>query len=126
MSIEYTEPHTIVISLDVKDLEVAEKFYTEILGFKRGWDKAVDFGWLEIDVTKGLTLGLNLKKEGDIVHGSTTVNFGVKSAENTKKYLEGKGVNTLEIQELPGMVKMVISFDPDGNMIVFVESLVEE
>lgn len=125
--IEYEDPHNIVISFDVKDLERAEKFYTEILGFKRGWEGGLEYGWLEIDVpVEGLIIGLNLKKEGEITPGSTTLNIGVKDAEKTKAYLDSKGVKTLEINEIPGMVKLVVAFDPDGNMISFVESLVEE
>jgi len=126
-NIGYVDPHNIVISFEVKDLERSAKFYTEILGFERGWEGGLDIGWLEINVpVEGLILGLSLKREGEVTHGSTTINFGVKNAEATKAYLDSKGVKTMDIYEIPNMIKMVMAYDPDGNMLAFIESLVEE
>ncbi len=124
--IGYADPQNIVVSFEVKDLERSAKFYTEILGFERGWEGGLDIGWLEINVPgEGLILGLSLKREGEVTHGSTTINFGIKDAEATKAYLDSKGVKTMDLYEIPNMIKMVMAFDPDGNMLAFVESLVE-
>jgi len=122
--IKYNGP--MVISVEVKDIERSAKFYTEILGFERGWEGTLEVGWLElIGPVEGMYIGLSLKRNGEVKHGSTTINFGVKDVTETKAYLDSKGVKTMDITEIPEMVKMLMAFDPDGNMLAFVQSLVE-
>jgi len=44
--IKYRKPFNVTASLKVKNIERAARFYTEILGFERGWHDALDMGWL--------------------------------------------------------------------------------
>jgi hypothetical protein len=74
---------------------------------------------------EGMHIGLSLKRDGEVRHGSTTINFGGDNVTEIKAYLDAKGVKTEEITEIPGRVKMLMADDPDGNMLAFVESLVE-
>jgi catechol 2,3-dioxygenase-like lactoylglutathione lyase family enzyme len=121
--IQYREPFQATISIRVKDIETAANFYSDILGFERGWDEVLDIGWLEINLPlQGLVIGLS-KDEGEIKHGSTTLNIGVKDVEETHKYLVSRNVEIFRLNEIPDVVKTLAVFDPDGNKLVFVESL---
>ena len=123
-AIDYVDPPVIVVSLDVTDLETAATFYTQILGFKRGWDRAKQYGWLEIDIPlSDVKIGLNLIRNSKVSHGSTTLTFGVKDVAATRAYLEVNDIITGEINEIPGMVKTLEADDPDGNKLIFVEDL---
>ena len=128
IGIEYRKPFSITASMKVKDIERASKFYTEILGFERGWDEALDIGWLEINLPiNGFNSGLSLlRREEEVQHGSTTINIGVQDIEKTKKYLEKKGIEILIQSEIPKLVKTLAILDTEGNKIVFVENLLEE
>ena len=123
-NIKYRDSFQTTISIRVNDIERAAKFYSEILGFERGWDGALDQGWLEIDLPiEGLVIGLS-KDEGEIKHGSTTLNIGVMDVDKTHKYVLSKNVEIFRVSEIPNLVKTLAVFDPDGNKIVFVESLI--
>ena len=123
--IQYREPFEAVASLKVKDLKRAESFYTEILGFERGYEGAIEHGWLELNLPiKGFTIGLSLLAEGEVIHGSTTLNIGIKNAEETKRYLEENNVDVSEISTIPDIVKTLFIFDSEGNKIVLVENII--
>jgi catechol 2,3-dioxygenase-like lactoylglutathione lyase family enzyme len=123
-AIDYIVPPVIVVSVDVTDLEKAAAFYTQILGFKRGWDRAKQYGWLEIDIPfSDFKIGLNLLRNSKVSHGSTTLSFGVKDIAATKAYLEVNNIIIGELNEIPGMVKTLEVDDPDGNKLLFVEDL---
>ena len=124
--IEYRKPFSVTASMKVKNIERAAKFYTEVLGFERGWDEALDIGWLEINLPlDGFNIGLSLLRDEEIQHGSTTLNIGVQDVEATKKYLESKRVKILIQSEIPELVKTLAIADTEGNKIVFVENLLE-
>ena len=123
-AINYVDPPVIIVSLDVTDLEKAATFYTHFLGFKRGWAGAIQHGWLEINVPRAdFMIGLNLIRGDKVSHGSTTLTFGVTDIVATKAYFETTGVATEEINVIPGMVKTLLAYDPDGNKLLFVEDL---
>ena len=123
--IHYREPFEVVASLKVKDLERAKRFYSEILGFERGYEGAIEHGWLEMNLPiKNFTIGLSLLLEGEVIHGSTTLNIGIKNAEETKQYLEKNKVDVSEISTIPNIVKTLFIFDSEGNKIVFVENII--
>lgn len=121
---EYQQPADILVSINVTNLKKAEKFWVEVLGFKRGWDKGLDDGWLEIDTpVKGFVIGLNLVKEEELERENSRINIAVKNVESAKEYLEKRGIQVTEIRTIPGVLKIVTTFDPDKNPISFVEGL---
>jgi len=122
--IEYFQPMDILVSINVTDLKKAENFWVEELGFKKGWDKGIEEGWLEIETpVKGLVIGLNLIKENEFVKEKTGINIAVKDIEATKELLEKKGIETTEIRTIQGILKIMTVFDPDDNAIFLVQGL---
>ena len=110
--------------LKVNDLERAKKFYEEIFGFKVSWYMSPDIGWCELDLPGGISrLGLNTTEEGeDILPESGTFTIEVKNLEESKTYLEKKGVETSEITDIPGMVSYFNITDSEGNRVQIVSS----
>ncbi len=121
---EYQQPADILVSINVTNLKKAEKFWVEDLGFKRGWDKGLDDGWLEIDTpVKGFIIGLNLVKEEELERNNSRINIAVKNVESAKEYLEKRGIKVTKIKTIPRVLKILTTFDPDKNPISFVEGL---
>jgi catechol 2,3-dioxygenase-like lactoylglutathione lyase family enzyme len=108
-------------SYNVKDYERAKEFYTDVLGFKVLWDGGTEVGWVEFALpVPGARVGLNVLSEGEVEVGSGTLVPVVHDLEATKMYLEGKGVETDDIVDIPDMVSWFNVKDPDGNIIQFV------
>lgn len=121
---EYQQPADILVSINVTNLKKAEKFWVEDLGLKRGWDKGLDDGWLEIDTpVKGFIIGLKLVKEEELERENSRINIAVKNVESAKEFLEKRGIHVTEIRTIPGVLKILTVFDPDKNPISFVEGL---
>jgi predicted enzyme related to lactoylglutathione lyase len=110
--------------LKVNDLERAKKFYEEIFGFEVSWYISPDVGWCELDLPGGTSrLGLNTTEDGeDILPDSGTFTIEVKNLEESKTYLEKKGVETSEITDIPGMVSYFNITDSEGNRVQVVSS----
>lgn len=51
-------------------------------------------------------IGLNLIREGEVFHGSTTLTFGITDVTETKAYLEVNNVITCEINVKLGIAKI--------------------
>ncbi|WP_457559617.1 VOC family protein [Candidatus Harpocratesius sp.] len=112
---------SLYISIEVKNIEKAKKFYTNVFGFSIAWDGGDEIGWCELKLpVKGVRIGLDLKKEGEIIHGSTTLTFNVNNLEATREYLIQKKVRTTEIRDIPKMVSMFDCWDIDGNKILII------
>lgn len=99
----------------------AKKFYTSIFGFSIAWEGGDEVGWCELELpVKGVRIGLDLKKEGEIIHGSTTLTLNVNNLEVTQEYLKKNGVRISEIRDIPKMVSMFDCWDIDGNKILII------
>lgn len=108
-------------SYNVKDYERAKKFYTEVLGLEVLWDGGAEVGWVEFGLpVPGARIGLNIIREGEVKVGSGTLVPVVHDLDATKKYLEGKGVETDDIVDIPDMVSWFNAKDSEGNIIQFV------
>jgi predicted enzyme related to lactoylglutathione lyase len=60
------------------------------------------------------------------VEGGPTLTWGVKDIEAARAELEGKGVKfDGETRVIPEMVKLATFFDPDGNHLMFYQSLAQ-
>jgi predicted enzyme related to lactoylglutathione lyase len=104
----------------IKNYDRAVKFYQDVFGFEKVWDQGEEAGWCEFALpVKGAKLGLNLITEGEVKKGSGVIVFDVSDLEVTKKYLEGKGVKTTDIVDVPDMVSYFNMYDSEGNPIQF-------
>ena len=102
--------------------EEAKKFYSEILGFTKKYadDK---LGWIAYDTgTPGLDFGIS-RVEKKIVGDGGVVVLDVEDALKTAEELKSKGVDCCEPQDIPGMVRLIKLFDPDGNTLQLAQML---
>jgi predicted enzyme related to lactoylglutathione lyase len=113
----YSEPLTAYVSMDVNDMDRAIKFYTEVLGYEVSFLEAKEMGWVEIrSYAEGFVIGLSLVEE-KVEKSSTVLMLGIEDCDETKAYLESKGVKTTEIRDIPKLVSLFEFFDTEGNMI---------
>ena len=107
--------------LKVVDMERAKKFYEEIFGFKIEWYEDPEVGCCEFNLPGGdPRLGLNLIEEGDIAPDSGVFTIQVLNLEETKEYLEEKGIKTTNIVDIPNMVSFFDVTDSEGNRVQIV------
>ena len=83
-------------------------------------------GWCELSTSvDGVNVGLSQVES--LKPGGPTPTFGVTDIDQARSQLEGKGVrfdgDTIDI---PQMVKLATFFDPDGNSLMFFQSLSDE
>jgi len=119
MNFEYKEEMT--CSISVSNMDASIKWFEEVLDFKLLY-KVDDIAWAEMSTgLSNVNLGLgqveNVPKGG----GATPV-WGVNDVEKSKSHLESKGVKLDgDIRHIPGMVKLLTFYDPDGNAMMFFE-----
>lgn len=118
----------LITSFEVKDVKVSSKWYREVLGCDMFLDLS-EMGWCEVTtpVSKAL-IGLGHPEEGEAVKpsGGARLSFGVADVEAALSRLKAHGVETGEIVEMPGLVKLLEFSDPDGNRLMFHEDLQSE
>ncbi|HUS79006.1 MAG TPA: VOC family protein [Patescibacteria group bacterium] len=105
----------VYFQLRVDDLERAKKFYEEVFGLTVSWYMSPEAGWCELELPGGGSrLGLNVGGTGGIL------TFDVDDLEVTRSYLEGKGLETSDITNVPDMVSYFNTSDSEGNMLQIV------
>ncbi len=113
---------SIYFQLRAKDLERAKKFYQDVFNLEVSWYMSPEVGWCELRLPgSGSRLGLNALGEGEVADpnwGKLTME--VEDLEAAKSYLEGKGVETTEIVDNPGMVSYFGLEDSEGNKLQIV------
>lgn len=108
----------------VNDLNLAKKFYGEVLGLK----KTIEIeGWCEYSHADGAaSIGLNKMRESDHEQGATVV-LRVDDLDQTQKELTAKGVKFEgEVQEVPGVVRIATFRDPFGNRLQLCQVLMQQ
>jgi catechol 2,3-dioxygenase-like lactoylglutathione lyase family enzyme len=104
----------------VSDLEAAQAFYRDVLGFTETFvDKgerwaSLDRGTTEIAIGEG---GVDQGEEGQVA----TVDVDDVKAERER--LDQAGVEVGTVLELHGAMRLLDVFDPDGNRIQLAEEL---
>lgn len=124
MALDYVPEVT--ASMAVSDLDASIAWYEKILGFTLLY-RADEIAWCEL-ATKvpGVNVGLGANMEVREGGGATNV-FGVKDIEAAKAHLDAHGVRQDgDIQHIPGLVKLITFFDPDGNAMMLSQSLINQ
>ncbi len=115
----------LTISFQVKDLAKSIEWYENVVGFKTMYHLQ-EMGWCELTTSVG-NVNVGLSQVEQIKVGGPTPTFGVTDIDQARSQLEGKGVrfdgDTIEI---PQMVKLATFFDPDGNSLMFFQSLSDQ
>jgi len=113
----------IMPAFHVKDLAAAKRWYKDVLGFEVVYDLP-EQGWCELATpSKDAKLGL---AADDTAAGSNQAYcaFGVKDMSKAKESLVKQGVKLEgDVVELPGIVKLLYFRDPEGNRLMFFQSL---
>ena len=113
---------SIYFQLRAKDLERAKKFYEDVFNLEVTWYMSPEAGWCELRLPGTESrIGLNALGEGEVADpnwGKLTME--VEDLEGAKEYLAGKGVETTEIVDVPGMVSYFGLVDSEGNQLQIV------
>jgi predicted enzyme related to lactoylglutathione lyase len=121
MSLEYVAELT--ASFGVGDLDRSIAWYERVLGFKLLY-KADEIGWCEMTThMAGVNVGLGQKDS--VTQGGGAINvWSVADIEAAKAHLDAHGVGQDgDIQTIEGLVRLLTFFDPDGNAMMFAQSL---
>lgn len=113
----------IMPALHVKNLAAAKAWYADVFGARVVYDLP-EQGWCELstpakDVKLGLSANETTKGSGDAF-----VSFGVKDMSAAKAALVARNVKLDgDVVTIPGVVKLLYFADPDGNKLMFYQSL---
>lgn len=124
MSLDYLPEVT--ASMGVRDLDKAIDWYQRVLGFTLLY-RADEIGWCELSTaTPGVNVGLSQVEDVPQGGGATNV-WSVRSIEQAQAHLTTHAVRQDgPVQVVEGLVKLLTFFDPDGNAMMFAESLAGE
>jgi predicted enzyme related to lactoylglutathione lyase len=112
-------------SMAVTSLDSSIEWYGRVLGFTLLY-RAEEIGWCEMaSHMPGVNVGLSESREVQQGGGATNV-WSVSDIEAAKAHLDAHGVKQDgAIQTIPGLVRLLTFYDPDGNAMMFAQSLVE-
>lgn len=108
-------------SMGVTDLDRSIGWYRDVLGLKLLYRRE-DIAWCEFQTAvERVSVGLSqVEQPGG--KGGATLTFGVRDIDAAKAELDRSGVRQDgEIQEIPGLVRLLTFFDPDDNALMFYE-----
>jgi catechol 2,3-dioxygenase-like lactoylglutathione lyase family enzyme len=110
-------------AMQVSDLAASIEWFRTHLGFEVDYELK-EMGWCEMKSPVGqVTVGLSQVEKPEVKGGATLV-WGVVDIDAARGALESKGVEfDGDTQTIEGMVKLATFFDPDGNKLMFAQSL---
>ncbi len=114
-----------LVWVTVKDLDKALEFYTKILGFAVN-EVSKEYGWAEVKSSEGALIGIAQHNDVDkFPPGSNAViTVSVADINAAISHLKKNSVMLIgDILEIPGMLKMQMYADQDGNRMQLVQSL---
>ncbi|MCB9846088.1 MAG: VOC family protein [Phycisphaeraceae bacterium] len=112
----------VTLSCKCRDRKKSIDWYTRVLGFELLYDVA-EIGWCEMR-TPVDKMNIGFSEVEDVQTGGPVPTFGVADIDAARKRLESQGVRfDGDTVTIPGMVKLATFFDPDGNALMFVQSL---
>jgi predicted enzyme related to lactoylglutathione lyase len=111
---------TVYFKINVEDMKRAQKFYSDVFNLEIVFAPPPEVGWCELQLPGGAPkLGLNHLVEGFRPDAGMLM-LEVEDIEGTKAHLEGKGVETSEYTDIPGIVTYFYMKDSEGNSIQIV------
>lgn len=121
MAIDYDGGLT--CALGVRDLSRAIAWYTDVLGFKLLY-RLDDKAWCELTTPVArVSVGLG-QSENVGEKGGATLTFGVRDIDAAKAVLDAQKVRQDgAVRDIPGMVRLLTFYDPDGNPLMFYQDL---
>lgn len=121
MSLNYIPELT--ASMSVKNLDESIAWYEKVLNFSLLF-RADEIGYCELATQlPGINVGLTQNQEVSVGGNATNV-WSVSDIYEAKAHLDSHGVRQDGgIQEIPEMVRLLTFYDPDGNTMMFAESL---
>ena len=110
-------------SMGVTNLDKSIDWYQSVLGFTLMY-RTDEIGWCELSTAvPGVNVGLSQNESVTQGGGATNV-WGVADILAAKAHLDAHGVRQDgEIQHIPGLVKLLTFYDPDGNAMMLSENL---
>jgi catechol 2,3-dioxygenase-like lactoylglutathione lyase family enzyme len=110
-------------ALAVTDLDRSIDWYRTVLGFDLLY-REESLAWCELSSPVArVNVGLSERQETGGA-GGATLTFGVEDVDQAKAALDAAGVRQDgPIQDIPGMVRLLTFYDPDGNALMFYEDL---
>lgn len=109
-------------SMGVTDMTAAIGWYERVMQCKLLY-RADEIGWCELATPMaGVNIGLS-QVESVVQGGGATNVFEVADIDEAKAHLDAEGVRQDgDIQHIPGLVKLITFYDPDGNAFMFSRS----
>ncbi|MBP6379769.1 MAG: VOC family protein [Sphingorhabdus sp.] len=120
MALDFVQELT--ASMGVTDLDRSIGWYEKILGCALMY-RVDEIGWCEMQThMAGVRIGLS-QNQSVVQGGGATNVWSVADIEAAKAHLDAHDVRQDgDIQHIPGLVKLLTFFDPDGNAMMFAES----
>lgn len=121
MGIEYDGGLTCSIGVTSLDRSIA--WYCDVLGFDLLYRRD-DIGWCELKTgVDKVNVGLS-EVEQARAPGGATPTFGVANIDSAKASLDAAQVRQDgPIYDIPGMVRLLTFYDPDGNALMLYQDL---
>ena len=110
-------------AIGVTSLDAAIPWYSDVLGMTLLYRRD-DIAWCELSTgVDKVNVGLSQNQVAGGA-GGATLTFGVTNIDAAKAVLDVAGVRQDGgINEIPGMVKLLTFYDPDGNALMFYQDL---
>ena len=110
-------------AINVSDLDAGIAWYRDTLGMELLY-RVDEIAWWEFESPVArVSVGL-AQVEQVIQGGGATLTFGVVDLDAAKAVLDAAGVRQDgPVQEIPGMVRLLTFYDPDGNALMFAQDL---
>ena len=110
-------------ALSVTSLDRSIPWYETVLGMKLLY-RMDEIAWCEFETgVARVNVGLS-QVESAGGPGGATLTFGVTDLDAAKAALDAAGVRQDgPINEIPGMVRLLTFYDPDGNALMFYQDL---
>ncbi len=123
MALDFAQEMT--ASMGVTDLDRSIAWYQKVLGCTFMF-RVDEIGWCEMAThMPGVIIGLSENETVTQGGGATNV-WTVKDIDAAKAHLDAHDVmQDGGIHTVPDMVKLLTFYDPDGNAMMFAESLVQ-
>lgn len=112
-------------ALSVTSLDRSIPWYENVLGMTLMY-RMDEIAWCELSSSVArVSVGLS-QVESAGGPGGATLTFGVTDLDAAKAALDAAGVRQDgPINEIPGMVRLLTFYDPDGNALMFYQDLSE-